>query len=84
MIKLGQRVRDEITGFEGIATARAEYLNGCIQYCVQPKGLEKGQIIESQYIDQGQLKIVKEKKSVDIISKPTGGSMPNTPPAKSN
>lgn len=84
MIKLGQRVRDEITGFEGTATARAEYLNGCIQYCVQPTELEKGQMIESQYIDVGQLKIVKEKKAVDIVSKSTGGLMSNTPSAKSN
>lgn len=31
MIKLGTKVRDSITGFEGIVTARAEYLYGCIR-----------------------------------------------------
>ena len=28
-IKLGIKVRDKVTGFEGIATARIKYLNGC-------------------------------------------------------
>jgi hypothetical protein len=82
MIKLGQRARDTITGFEGIATSRVEYLNGCIQYCIRPTQLEKGEMIESQYIDEGQLEIVKEEKDIDIIPKPVGGEMANTP--KSN
>lgn len=29
MVTLGARVKDNITGFEGIATGRAEYLYGC-------------------------------------------------------
>ena len=83
MIKLGQRVRDEITGFEGIATARAEYRNGCISYCVQPTELEKGQMIEGQYIDVGQLIIISDEH-VERPPGHTGGPMSNTPPAKSN
>lgn len=35
MVKLGDRVRDAITGFEGIATAKHEYLNGCVRYSVE-------------------------------------------------
>jgi len=31
-IELGVKVKDNITGFEGTTVARAEYLNGCIQY----------------------------------------------------
>lgn len=31
-IELGKKVKDNITGFEGTTIARAEYLNGCIQY----------------------------------------------------
>lgn len=36
-VTLGERYRDEISGFEGVATARYEYLHGCVR--VQ---LEKG------------------------------------------
>jgi len=30
-IKLGEKVTDSLTGFEGTVTARAEYLYGCIR-----------------------------------------------------
>jgi hypothetical protein len=36
-IKLGNIVRDRITGIEGFATAKHEMLNGNVQYSVQPK-----------------------------------------------
>ncbi len=55
-IALGEIVADRITGFKGTAIARCEYLNGCIQYEVRPKGLDKeGKIKESVWIDEQQL-----------------------------
>jgi len=51
-MKLGDYVKDKITGFEGVAVARAEYLNGCIFIQVQPVGLKDGKIIESEWIDE--------------------------------
>lgn len=30
-IKLGKRYRDSVSGWEGVATARYEYLNGCVR-----------------------------------------------------
>ena len=80
MIKLGQKVRDKITGFEGIATVRTEFLNGCIQYCIKPTQLEKGKMLEGEYVDEEQIEIViEEKTNIDVISKQTGGSMSDTP-----
>lgn len=35
MVKLGEQYRDEITGFEGTATARSEFLNGCVRVCLE-------------------------------------------------
>jgi len=37
MIKLGDKVKDVVTGYTGIATAKTEYLNGCVQMTVTPK-----------------------------------------------
>lgn len=37
MIELGDKVRDKVTGYEGIATSKTEFLNGCIQVEVTPK-----------------------------------------------
>jgi hypothetical protein len=36
-IKLGHRVRDALTGFEGIAQTKIEFLTGNVQYGVQPQ-----------------------------------------------
>ena len=30
---MGKEVKDIVTGFKGIVTAKIEYLNGCIQFC---------------------------------------------------
>ena len=30
MVKLGEVYKDKVSGFEGTATCRTEYLNGCI------------------------------------------------------
>ena len=58
MILLGQKVKDKVTGFEGIAVSRVEYMNGCIQYGVRPRYIEaemKGIYPQAEYIDQDEL-----------------------------
>lgn len=56
MIRLGDKVEDRVTGLVGIAVARIEYLNGCVQWCLQPRVAEDAMKIDSHYIDEGQLK----------------------------
>lgn len=59
---LGQKCKDSITGFEGIATARHQYLYGCIRYTLEnKKGL-------SETFDEQRLN---SKSKIDI-----GGPMP--------
>ena len=77
MIELGNKVKDTVTGYEGIATARIEYLNGCIQYCVKPKIGKDGKMPEGEYIDEGELKDL--GKGIKAAPKETGGDMPDTP-----
>ena len=57
-IKLGDRVRDSISGLTGIVAARTEYLNGCIQYAVASQDLHDGAPIPFQWIDEGQLEVL--------------------------
>ena len=91
MIKLGQKVRDRITGFEGVATARVEFLTGCIQYCIKPDKLdEKGKMIEGEYIDVGQIEILgdgislseKEWGAPIVNQEANGGNMSDMPSEK--
>lgn len=61
-IKLKSRVRDTLTGFEGFATARCEYMNGCIQYEIVPAELKDGRPQKAIWLDEQQLQVVKVKK----------------------
>ena len=56
MLKLGTRAQDKITGFTGIVTARAEYLNGCVTYKLQPEKLTAdGAVVKGDWFDEQQL-----------------------------
>lgn len=60
-IKLGSKVRCKITGYEGIATIRSEFLNGCVQYNVTaPVRDNKPQ--EDVGIDVQSLEVIKAPK----------------------
>jgi hypothetical protein len=80
MIKLGQKVKDKVTDFTGIAVSRIEFLNGCVQVEVMPKASKpkKGEAQtypDGKFIDEEQLEIVKGKKSLKTKKKDTGGGI---------
>jgi len=79
MITLGEEIRDKVTGLVGIATARVEYLNGCVQYCLRPKIKKDGKYPEGEYIDQGQLEVVGKGILVEKDNKSPGGDMSDCP-----
>jgi len=72
-IKLGDKVRDKITGFMGIAVAKTEFLNGCIQFNVLPKGDKINKMPDEISIDEQSLEIIRVKKKVK--KKENGGPM---------
>jgi len=76
MINLGDKVKDRITGLEGIAIAKVIYLNGCVRYEVKPKGLKDGKTIESEWIDEQQLIEKSEAKNGGPGSVPSGFDEP--------
>ena len=56
MTKLGTIVRDTVTGYTGLAMARAVYLHGCIRVLVTPKELDKeGKPREGEWFDEDRL-----------------------------
>ena len=57
-IKIGQRVRDTITGFEGIVVARTEWLYGCVRLTVQSDRLAEGKPAEPYTVDEPQCALV--------------------------
>lgn len=57
MIKMGQFVKDIITGFAGRVTGRCEYITGCNQLLVQPPLKADGDFAEARWIDEDRLEV---------------------------
>ncbi len=61
-IKLGDKVRDKISGYTGIAVARSKFINGCVQYSIAGK-VKKGERLPIEgepAIDETNLEIIKK------------------------
>ena len=84
-IKLGQKVRDVVTGFTGIAEARTEWMNGCVRITVQPRAFKKdGALVvpDNKTFDEEQLAIVTAEPLALPRSRRTGGGGRAGPPAR--
>lgn len=81
-IEMKAKVKDCVTGFEGIVIARAEYLTGCRQYLVTPMKLkDDGDIVNSIWFDEDRL------TGIDLLGKDErpqndGGPQSNPAPTK--
>ena len=78
MIRLGDEVKDTVSGFQGIAVARYEFMHGCTRISVQPPVSKEKKLPDTATFDEPQLEVVKAGK-VKTGSKDTGGPMPYTP-----
>jgi len=76
-IKLGDKVRDNITGFEGVAIARTQWLHGCDRITIQPDRLDKdGKTMDACSFDEQQVELVEQrpiKVSKQSTARATGG-----------
>lgn len=58
-IGLGDKVRDKLSGFVGIATSRTEWLYNCVRISVAPTCLDKDNKVQDHVVfDEAQLEIV--------------------------
>jgi len=55
---LGHKVKDAVTGFEGVVTSMSFDLYGCIQAIVTPEVDKKGEKGESHWFDVSRLKVL--------------------------
>lgn len=78
-VKMGDKVRCKLSGFEGTADGRAVYLNGCVQFRVTSKDLKDGEPIR-EWFDEDDLEVVKAAKAP--AAKPSGGPALTPPPRK--
>jgi hypothetical protein len=85
-IQLGDRVRDRISGFEGVVIGITEWLYNCRRPIVQPSTVgSDGKPIETQSFDEPQLEVLESAafeahKTGEIAPAKTGG--PRMTPAR--
>ena len=77
-IKLGNKVKDIVSVFMGIATAKCEYMNGCIQYKVAAP-MTKDLDAKECWFDEQQLKVV--GVGIAVKRKDDGGPVGKMPKA---
>ena len=73
---LGKHYRDKVSGWEGTATARYEYMNGCVRIelsACDKDGKPEGFVFDIQQIEEV------EAAAVDVSSAQTGGPRSNRP-----
>lgn len=74
--KLGDKVRDRVSGHTGIVCIRSEHLNGCKQYGVFPEKGPDGKIPDAINIDGEQLEFVDGglNETKPVVKKQTGSA----------
>lgn len=73
MIVLGQIYRDRITGFEGVATGRAEYITGCTQVLIAPPVKTDGTFIDCLWFDEQRLELWSSDEPIRLDNGATPG-----------
>lgn len=73
-IVLGERYRDTISGFEGVATARYEFLHGCVRVCLETG--KDGEAKEGVFDEQ---RLVAADGTVPRPTATSGGPRPGPP-----
>lgn len=77
--KMGKQARDKVTGFEGIITARCEYLTGCAQYGISPPAKD-GKVENTLYFDEGRVEVIGAGVTAEsVASAKTGGPNRDAP-----
>jgi len=78
MIELGSRVRDKVSGLEGIVIAHTEHITGCATYTVQPP-VKDGKRPELDAFDESRLEVLMTPAQTGVhkynqsLNHPSGG-----------
>ena len=62
----GVRVKDIISGYEGVVTGMSSWITGCNQYSVSPGLDDKGEFRDNQWLDEDRLRIVDGAETIQL------------------
>ena len=73
-VKLGDEVKDKVSGFQGVIASEHKYLNGCTRFGIQPPVDKDGKLPKMESFDEPQLELVKkEVAKAEVEPRRTGG-----------
>jgi len=81
-IQLGQKVRDRISGLQGIAVAVTDWLHGPRRVTIQPQSMHDGKAVDPQTFDEANCEILDptsmfaEPSEVALAGGGSGGNRP--------
>ena len=79
--KLGIKLKDRISGVEGVSVARTQYLSGCNHYSLQRPGVDKdGKLWDWLNFNEDMLKLVVDKPVAEMSNPRNGGPAFQDPP----
>jgi hypothetical protein len=73
MFSLGDELKDNVTGFTGVAIAKTDWLHQCTRWTLQPKVGKDGKIPETGTFDEPALVLVKARAVAGPKKEKTGG-----------
>jgi hypothetical protein len=72
MIKLGDKVKDRISSYQGIVIGITQWIFGCVRITVQSQELKDGKPVDSVCFDQQQLELIEENSLERKVDPPAG------------
>lgn len=80
--ELGAKVRDRVTGYEGIVSGRHEYLYGCRRYTVQSQEKKDGKPVDPIGFDEDALEVLIPGNSLSAPHVPAKTGGPRDEPSR--
>ena len=71
MIQLGQKVKDSITGYQGIVVGITTWLDGCVRIGIQSVQLKDGKVLDPEWFDEKRIINLDDKTHKSTVK--TGG-----------
>lgn len=81
MVQNGDKVRDTVTGFEGIVTGVADYLTGCRQVLISAQSRD-GKAGEAGWYDDDRVEIMQAQHTTMGNRERNGGPQSNPAPTR--
>lgn len=88
-VKLGDKVKDKVTGFKGIVVSISKHLYGCDRVGVQPEIGKDGKVPDAGWFDIDSIELVKSAVVKGHTEEPAetkrgGPTLPGQIPTRSN